>query len=58
MTSTSALHIQDTKFDSLGLSKSIVNKEKVCCYTRSLENASDDNPILVLIHGYPQSAYM
>ncbi|RYO37509.1 hypothetical protein AA0111_g2340 [Alternaria arborescens] len=58
MTSISALKIQDTKLSSLGLSKSIVNKEKVCCYTRSLENADDRNPILVLIHGYPQSAYM
>ncbi|KAI4666995.1 uncharacterized protein J4E79_001676 [Alternaria viburni] len=58
MASRSALHIQDTKFNDLGLSKSTLNKEKVCCYTRSLENASDENPILVLIHGYPQSAYM
>ncbi|KAL1794199.1 hypothetical protein ACET3X_007620 [Alternaria dauci] len=58
MTSASALRIQDSKLSSLGLSKSIINKEKVCCYTRSLDNADNKNPILVLIHGYPQSAYM
>ncbi|USP74878.1 alpha/beta-hydrolase [Curvularia clavata] len=58
MSSTTALHTQDTKFTQLGLQKSIVNKEQVCCYTRSLENATDQNPILVLIHGYPQSSYI
>ncbi|KAF1945847.1 alpha/beta-hydrolase [Clathrospora elynae] len=58
MAFTSALKIQDDKFSSLGLSKTIVNKEQVCCYSRSLSTASDKNPVLVLIHGYPSSSYM
>lgn len=49
---------QDEKFNSLGFSKAIVNKEQVCSYSRSLGNVSDKNPILVLVHGYPQSSYM
>jgi hypothetical protein len=58
MASTKSLKIQDDKFSSLGLSKTIVNKEEVVCYSRSLSSVSEKNPILVLIHGYPQSAYM
>ncbi|KAF2100125.1 alpha/beta-hydrolase [Rhizodiscina lignyota] len=27
-------------------------------YSRGLETVSPDNPILILVHGYPQSAYM
>ncbi len=57
MASTTALKIQDEKFSSLGLRKMVVNKEQVSCYSRALGTASKDNPILVLIHGYPQSAY-
>lgn len=58
MTSTTALQLQDDKFGSLGLSKAIVNKEQVTCYSRALGSTSSSNPVLVLIHGYPQSAYM
>ncbi|KAL6707609.1 hypothetical protein ACN47E_003959 [Coniothyrium glycines] len=57
MAATSAMKIQDEKFSNLGLFKTIVNKEQVATYSRSLGAASDSNPILVLIHGYPQSAY-
>jgi C-terminal processing protease CtpA/Prc len=57
MAVTSAIQIQADKFSSLGFSKTIVNKEQVACYSRSLGSASDDNPVIVLIHGYPQSAY-
>ena len=50
-------HVQDQKFTELGLQKTISNK-KVVSYNRDLEKADGDNPILVLLHGYPQSAYM
>ena len=50
-------HIQDQKFAELGLEKS-VSEKKITSYHRGLENANRDNPILVLLHGYPQSAYM
>lgn len=53
-----ALKAQDDKFDSLGLTKTVVNAEQVNCYHRGLDTASTTNPILVLIHGYPQSAFM
>ena len=55
---TSAISIQDAKFKSLGLQKMTVNKEQVVCYSRSLGAASEQNPILVLLHGYPQSSYL
>ncbi|KAI8939154.1 hypothetical protein NX059_004988 [Plenodomus lindquistii] len=58
MPSINALKLQDDKLSSLGLSKTIVNQEQIACYSRSLGAASDKNPILVLIHGYPQSSYM
>jgi hypothetical protein len=57
MAATSAIKTQDDKFSSLGLTKTVIDKVQLCCYTRSLENASEKNPVLVLIHGYPQSAY-
>ncbi|KAF2676335.1 alpha/beta-hydrolase [Lentithecium fluviatile CBS 122367] len=56
--STTALQIQDEKFKSLGLDKKVVNAEQVCSYSRNLGAATDKNPVLVLIHGYPQSSYM
>ncbi|KAJ4346496.1 uncharacterized protein N0V89_010425 [Didymosphaeria variabile] len=56
--STSAISIQDEKLKSLGLQKMTVNKEQVVSYSRGLGAASEQNPILVLIHGYPQSSYM
>ncbi|CAE6997244.1 hypothetical protein P3342_000557 [Pyrenophora teres f. teres] len=58
MSSTSAIDIQDAKFNTLGLRRIITAEGRICCYTRSLEISSKKNPILVLIHGYPQSAYM
>ncbi|KAJ4374970.1 hypothetical protein N0V83_002049 [Neocucurbitaria cava] len=58
MASTSALKIQDDKLSSLGLNKMVVNKEQVTTYSRALGVASEKNPILVLIHGYPESAFM
>ncbi|KAF2711542.1 alpha/beta-hydrolase [Pleomassaria siparia CBS 279.74] len=57
MVSTAAAQIQDERFSALGLSKMIVNDAQVCCYSRSLGAASATNPILVLLHGYPQSSY-
>ena len=57
MAATSAIKIQDDKFSSLGLSKMVVNKEQIACYSRDLGTTSRQNPVLVLIHGYPQSAY-
>ncbi|KAF2195721.1 alpha/beta-hydrolase [Zopfia rhizophila CBS 207.26] len=56
--SVSATEIQDQKFNTLGLSKMIVNETLVCTYSRDLGQVSDNHPVLVLIHGYPQSAYM
>lgn len=58
MSSAQALELQDEKMSNLGLSKTIINKEQVCCYSRHLSSASKTNPILVLLHGYPQSSYM
>ncbi|KAH7091327.1 Alpha/Beta hydrolase protein [Paraphoma chrysanthemicola] len=58
MASTNSLRIQDDKLSSLGLTKTVVNKEEVACYSRNLSSVSEKNPILVLLHGYPQSAYM
>lgn len=59
----SALSIQTAKFLSLGLkqSKSPFQKGEegfVNAYERNLNDASEGNPVLVLLHGYPQSAYM
>lgn len=50
-------HIQDQKFSELGLEK-CVSEKGITSYQRGLEKASYDNPVLVLLHGYPQSAYM
>jgi hypothetical protein len=58
MDAAAALKTQDDKFYGLGLTKAVVNEEQVNCYSRALDTASTDNPILVLIHGYPQSAFM
>jgi hypothetical protein len=57
MASTKSLSIQNDKFSSLGF-KTVVNEAKVLSYSRGLDSVSEKNPILVLIHGYPQSAYM
>jgi len=58
MSSTAAVKLQDDKFGSLGLSKIIENREQIAAYGRLLGSSSERNPILVLIHGYPQSSYM
>lgn len=58
MASTSAIQIQDNEFNRLGLTKAVVDENGVTCYSRALDTASEKNPILVLIHGYPQSAYL
>jgi pimeloyl-ACP methyl ester carboxylesterase len=57
MASARALKIQDDKFSSLGF-KTVVDKEQVVSYIRGLDSVSEKNPILVLVHGYPSSAYM
>jgi hypothetical protein len=49
--------IQDAKFESLGLSKTISKIGEINFYHRHLDKISSTNPLLVLIHGYPQSAY-
>jgi pimeloyl-ACP methyl ester carboxylesterase len=54
----SAIKAQDAKFAELGLTKTIVNAEQVCVYSRGLGSVSEDNPVLVLLHGYPQSSYL
>ncbi|KAF2000619.1 hypothetical protein P154DRAFT_534656 [Amniculicola lignicola CBS 123094] len=58
MASSSAMQIQDSKFAALGLEKRIVGEERVCCYSRGLGEVGEENPVLVLIHGYPQSSYL
>ena len=50
-------NIQDQKFVDLGLQKTISAKG-VVSYHKHLDAAAKNNPILVLLHGYPQSAYM
>jgi hypothetical protein len=49
--------IQDLKFEELGLSKTLSKAGKLNVYHRNLDKISSTNPLLVLIHGYPQSAY-
>lgn len=48
--------LQDAKFEELGLLRS-VSKDGVAAYHRHLETARRGKPVLLLIHGYPQSAY-
>jgi hypothetical protein len=57
MASTKSLDVQNRKFNSLGF-KTVENATKILSYSRALDSVSEKNPILVLIHGYPQSAYM
>ncbi|KAH6717335.1 putative Fluoroacetate dehalogenase [Leptodontidium sp. MPI-SDFR-AT-0119] len=49
-----------TYMTSLGLESNIntAGSDKIFYCCRSLEQSSDSNPILVLIHGYPQSNFM
>jgi hypothetical protein len=49
--------IQDAKFEELGLSKTISKVGEINVYHRHLDKINLTNPLLVLIHGYPQSAY-
>ena len=48
--------LQNSKFQELGLTRS-TSKEGVVAYHRHLETACHGTPVLLLIHGYPQSAY-
>ena len=48
---------QDKAFTVLGFTKTTSN-EGLVSYSRDLDQARADNPIIVLIHGYPQSSYM
>ena len=50
-------HIQDQKFLELGLEKSTSSKG-VVSYHNHIAKATLSNPILVLLHGYPNSAYL
>ncbi|KAF2811892.1 alpha/beta-hydrolase [Mytilinidion resinicola] len=52
------MEIQDQFMTHNGLRKSHVNNPAVCTYSRGLEHISATNPALVLLHGYPQSAYI
>lgn len=52
------MDIQDKGFERLGLTKQMVGSPSVCCYTRDLDKVSSSTPVLVLLHGYPQSSYM
>jgi hypothetical protein len=57
MAAARSLNIQDEKFSSLGFKK-VVDNEGIVSYNRGLDSVSEKNPILVLVHGYPSSAYM
>jgi hypothetical protein len=57
MTATRSLNIQNEKFSNLGF-KTVTDSEQIVSYSRGLETVSEKNPILVLVHGYPSSAYM
>jgi hypothetical protein len=54
---TTMAEIQDARFKELGLSKSISKVGEINVYNRHLDKINPANPLLVLIHGYPQSAY-
>jgi len=49
--------VQDAKFEKLGLSKTNSKVGRINAYHRHLDKINSSNPLLVLIHGYPQSAY-
>jgi hypothetical protein len=49
-------NIQDRKFAELGLKRSVTG-ENIDVYHRLLDKVTPKNPVLALIHGYPQSAY-
>ncbi|OAL01157.1 alpha/beta-hydrolase [Phaeosphaeriaceae sp. SRC1lsM3a] len=57
MAATQSLSIQNNKFTDLGF-QTIVSNERIVSYSRGLDSVSEKNPILVLVHGYPSSAYM
>lgn len=50
-------HIQDRKFADLGLQKSTSTRGTVS-YHKELPRANSTSPVLVLLHGYPNSAYL
>ncbi|KAJ4988994.1 hypothetical protein SVAN01_05432 [Stagonosporopsis vannaccii] len=49
--------IQDRAFTALGFSKA-TSSAGVVSYHKDLPSAGTDTPILVLLHGYPNSAYL
>lgn len=55
---STAIEIQNKKFKELGLDTGIANDAQVRCYYRGLGSVSESTPVLVLIHGYPQSSFM
>jgi hypothetical protein len=57
MAAAKALSIQNDKFNNLGFT-TITDHEQIVSYSHALDSVSDKNPILVLVHGYPSSAYM
>jgi hypothetical protein len=57
MAAAKALDVQNDKFSDLGF-KTVTDSEKIVSYSRGLDTVSEKNPILVLVHGYPSSAYM
>ncbi|KAL1607269.1 hypothetical protein SLS59_002232 [Nothophoma quercina] len=50
-------HIQDQKFSELDFAKSTSSKG-VVSYHKHLSRVTANNPILILLHGYPNSAYL
>ena len=56
-TKATMAHIQDQKFAGLGFQKSTSGKGTVS-YHKDLSKAGDTAPILVLLHGYPNSAFL
>ncbi|KAF2626991.1 alpha/beta-hydrolase [Macroventuria anomochaeta] len=50
-------HIQEQKFAELGFQKS-TSSHKLVSYHKQLIKANSNTPILVLLHGYPNSAYL
>ncbi|KAF1915978.1 Alpha/Beta hydrolase protein [Ampelomyces quisqualis] len=57
MAATRALSVQNDKFSNLGF-RSVTDSDQIVSYSRGLDSFSDKNPIMVLVHGYPSSAYM
>lgn len=50
-------HVQDQAFTALGLRKSS-SENGVISYHKDLDKANNKYPILFVLHGYPNSAYL